>query len=172
MMAFLKDDSYAPGKKSYTGYTVAQAEVNTGNVVDFFLYQDSSALDNYPIWEKADAKLDSLTIKPKAAVNMTVMGYCIGYYGCVPMEALEANKQVSRAGRRPAGLGQCGKRRADGHQRRCGGKGRYSVLYRSGDGWYILSDGYMPEEGQLRDAYCSRHPAGHGGCERGGRRPS
>ena len=91
----LKDDSYAPGKKSYTGYTVAQAEVNTGNVVDFFLYQDNSALDNYPIWEKADAKLDSLTIKPKAAVNMTVMGYCIGYYGCVPMEALEANKQVS-----------------------------------------------------------------------------
>ena len=91
----LKDDSYAPGKKSYTGYTVAQAEVNTGNVVDFFLYQDSYALDNYPIWEKADAKLDSLTIKPKAAVNMTVMGYCIGYYGCVPMEALEANKQVS-----------------------------------------------------------------------------
>ena len=91
----LKDDSYAPGKKSYTGYTVAQAEVNTGNVVDFFLYQDNSALDNYPIWEKADAKLDSLTIKPKAAVNMTVMGYRIGYYGCVPMEALEANKQVS-----------------------------------------------------------------------------
>ncbi len=91
----LKDDSYAPGKKSYTGYTVAQAEVNTGNVVDFFLYQDSSALDNYPIWEKADAKLDSLTIKPKAAVNMTVMGYCIGYYGCVPMEALEDLEQVS-----------------------------------------------------------------------------
>ena len=91
----LKDDSYAPGKKSYTGYTVAQAEVNTGNVVDFFLYQDNSALDNYPIWKKADAKLDSLTIKPKAAVNMTVMGYCIGYYGCVPMEALEANEQVS-----------------------------------------------------------------------------
>ena len=91
----LADASYAPGGKSYTGYTVAQAEVNTGNVVDFFLYQDSYALDNYPIWEKADAKLDSLTIKPKAAVNMTVMGYCIGYYGCVPMEALEANKQVS-----------------------------------------------------------------------------
>ena len=91
----LADDTYAPGGKSYTGYTVAQAEVNTGNVVDFFLYQDNSALDNYPIWEKADAKLDSLTIKPKAAVNMTVMGYCIGYYGCVPMEALEANKQVS-----------------------------------------------------------------------------
>ena len=91
----LADDTYAPGGKSYTGYTVAQAEVNTGNVVDFFLYQDNSALDNYPIWEKADAKLDSLTIKPKAAVNMTVMGYWIGYYGCVPMEALEANNQIS-----------------------------------------------------------------------------
>lgn len=91
----LADDTYAPGGKSYTGYTVAQAEVNTGNVVDFFLYQDNYALDNYPIWEKADAKLDSLTIKPKAAVNMTVMGYCIGYYGCVPMEALEANNLIS-----------------------------------------------------------------------------
>ena len=91
----LKDDSYAPGKKSYTGYTVAQAEVNTGNVVDFFLYQDDYASDNYPIWKKADTKLDSLTVKPKAAVNMTVMGYCIGYYGCVPMEALEDLEQVS-----------------------------------------------------------------------------
>ena len=91
----LKDDSYAPGKKSYTGYTVAQAEVNTGDVVDFFLYQDDYALDNYPIWKKADTKLDSLTVKPKAAVNMTVMGYCIGYYGCVPMEALEDLEQVS-----------------------------------------------------------------------------
>ena len=91
----LADDSYAPGGKSYTGYTVAQAEVNTGDVVDFFLYQDDYASDNYPIWKKADTKLDSLTVKPKAAVNMTVMGYCIGYYGCVPMEALEANEQVS-----------------------------------------------------------------------------
>ena len=91
----LKDDSYAPGKKSYTGYTVAQAEVNTGDVVDFFLYQDDYASDNYPIWKKADTKLDSLTVKPKAAVNMTVMGYCIGYYGCVPMEALEDLEQVS-----------------------------------------------------------------------------
>ena len=91
----LVDDSYAPGGKSYTGYTVAQAEVNTGDVVDFFLYQDGYALDNYPIWEKDDTKLDSLTVKPKDTVNLTVMGYCIGYYGCVPMEALEAHDQVS-----------------------------------------------------------------------------
>ncbi len=91
----LADDSYAPGGKSYTGYTVAQAEVSTGDVVDFFLYQDGYALDNYPIWEKDDTKLDSLTVKPKDTVNLTVMGYCIGYYGCVPMEALEDKGQVS-----------------------------------------------------------------------------
>ncbi len=91
----LADDSYAPGGKSYTGYTVAQAEVSTGDVVDFFLYQDGCAPDNYPIWEKDDAKLDSLTVKSKDTVNLTVMGYCIGYYGCVPMEALEDKGQVS-----------------------------------------------------------------------------
>ncbi len=91
----LADDSYAPGGKSYTGYTVAQAEVSTGDVVDFFLYQDGYALDNYPIWEKDDTKLDSLTVKPKDTVNLTVMGYCIGYYGCVPMEALEDKNQIT-----------------------------------------------------------------------------
>lgn len=90
----LKDDSYAPGKKSYTGYTITQATVKNGDVVDFFLYQDSSALDNYPIWERNGAPLSSLTVKPEAKVDITVNGYCIGYYGCVPMAALAENGQI------------------------------------------------------------------------------
>ena len=90
----LKDDSYAPGKKSYTGYTIPQATVKNGDVVDFFLYQDSSALDNYPLWERNGAPLSSLTVKPEAKVDITVNGYCIGYYGCVPMAALAENGQI------------------------------------------------------------------------------
>lgn len=90
----LTDDNYAPGKKSYTGYTVAQAKVTTGDTVEFFLYQDSYALDNYPLWERNGISLDSLTVKPEAAVDITVKGYCIGYYGCVPMDALIENEQV------------------------------------------------------------------------------
>ena len=90
----LKDDSYAPGKKSYTGYTITQATVKNGDVVDFFLYQDSSALDNYPIWERNGAPLSSLTVKPEAKVDITVNGYWIGYYGCVPMAALAENGQI------------------------------------------------------------------------------
>ena len=145
----LKDDSYAPGKKSYTGYTVAQAEVNTGNVVDFFLYQDSSALDNYPIWEKADAKLDSLTIKPKAAVNMTVMGYCIGYYGCVPMEALEANEQVSALkGAQLAWVNAENGALTDISGAVVAEDGTVSFTAPETDGTYYLT-AYMPEEGGI-----------------------
>lgn len=90
----LTDDDHAPGKKSYTGYTVAQAKVTTGDTVEFFLYQDNYALDNYPLWERNGISLDSLTVKPEAAVDITVKGYCIGYYGCVPMDALIENEQV------------------------------------------------------------------------------
>ena len=94
----LTEDNYAPGKKSYTGYTVAQAKVTTGDTVEFFLYQDSSALDNYSLWERNGISLNSLTVKPEAAVDITVKGYCIGYYGCVPMDALVENGQVTALG--------------------------------------------------------------------------
>ena len=145
----LADDTYAPGGKSYTGYTVAQAEVNTGNVVDFFLYQDDSALDNYPIWEKADAKLDSLTIKPKAAVNMTVMGYCIGYYGCVPMEALEANEQVSALkGAQLAWVNAENGALTDISGAVVAEDGTVSFTAPETDGTYYLT-AYMPEEGGI-----------------------
>ena len=145
----LADDTYAPGGKSYTGYTVAQAEVNTGNVVDFFLYQDNSALDNYPIWEKADAKLDSLTIKPKAAVNMTVMGYCIGYYGCVPMEALEANEQVSALeGAQLAWVNAENGVLTDISGAVVAEDGTVSFTAPETDGTYYLT-AYMPEEGGI-----------------------
>ena len=90
----LKDDSYAPGGKSYTGYCINQATVNNGDNVEFFLYQDSYALDNYPIWKQNGVSVDSLTVTAGATVNASVDGYCIGYYGCVPMNALVENNQV------------------------------------------------------------------------------
>ena len=90
----LKDDSYAPGGKSYTGYCINQAIVNNGDNVEFFLYKDSSALDNYPIWKQNGVSVDSLTVTAGATVNASVDGYCIGYYGCVPMNALVEKKQV------------------------------------------------------------------------------
>ena len=90
----LVDDKYAPGGKSYTGYTFPQAAVKTGDTVEFFLYQDGYALDNYPLWERNGASLSSLTVKPKTEVDITVNGYCIAYYGCVPMAALIEKNQV------------------------------------------------------------------------------
>ena len=90
----LVDDKYAPGGKSYTGYTFPQAAVKTGDTVEFFLYQDGYALDNYPLWERNGASLSSLTVKPETEVDITVNGYCIAYYGCVPMAALIEKNQV------------------------------------------------------------------------------
>ena len=90
----LADDSYAPGGKSYTGYTITQAQAEEGDLLEFFLYQDSYALDNYPLLERAGALCDRLSAKPGAEVALTVKGYCIGYYGCVPLETLENLEQV------------------------------------------------------------------------------
>ncbi len=91
----LTDDSYAPGGKSYTGYTITQTAVKTGDSLEFFLYQDSYALDNYLQLEKDSTVLSSLTAKPGSTVSLTAKGYCIGYYGCVPMESLISLNQIS-----------------------------------------------------------------------------
>ena len=90
----LQDDEYAPGGKSYTGYAITEAAVKTGDTVEFFLYQDSYALDNYPLWERNGEPLTGLTVKPGTAVSLTVNGYCIGYYGRVPMDALVNLEQI------------------------------------------------------------------------------
>ena len=90
----LKNDAYVPGGQSYTGYTINQTEVKTGDQLEFYLYQDSYAMDNYPLPEQSGSKVTSLTGEAGTSLELTLKGYCIGYYGCVPMEALEKNDQI------------------------------------------------------------------------------
>ena len=90
----LADDTYAPGGKSYTGYTVTQAKINDGDAVEFFLYQDGDALDNYPLYKQNGKTVSSVSGKPGQTLELVVDGYCIGYYGFVPMQALEGAGQV------------------------------------------------------------------------------
>ena len=84
----LKDDEYAPGGKSYTGYAITQAKIETGDLMEFFFYQDGYCLDNYPRLTRGDAAVTEIAAKPGSSVALTVEGYCFAYYGYVPMEAL------------------------------------------------------------------------------------
>ena len=91
----LVDDTYAPGGKSYTGYNIAQAEVKNNDVLEFYIYQDSNyALDNYPLYKQNGKNCSELSVKPGGDITLTLDGYCIGYYGCVPMQALEELGQI------------------------------------------------------------------------------
>lgn len=85
----LKDDEYAPGGKSYTGYGIAQCPVEDGDALEFFRYQDSYYLDNYGWVEYQGSRTSAITVRPDAAVSLTCKGFCVAYYGCVPMEALD-----------------------------------------------------------------------------------
>ena len=86
----LKDDEYAPGGKSYTGYGIAQCPVEDGDALEFFRYQDSYYLDNYGWVEYQGSRTSAITVRPDSAVSLTYKGFCVAYYGCVPMEALES----------------------------------------------------------------------------------
>ena len=92
----LVDNRYSPGGKNYTGYTVTQAEVEDDDSLEFFIYQDSYALDNYLQLEKNGKVVSELTGKPESTVSLTVKGYCIAYNGCVPMETLVSLNCVSK----------------------------------------------------------------------------
>lgn len=82
------DDSLIPSDygDNYTGYTIDTAEVNDGDCVEFFLYQDESSLDHYVWFEQNGAKLDALAVTAGNAAALTLNGYCIGYYGCNTQE--------------------------------------------------------------------------------------
>ena len=90
----LVDDIYAPGGKSYTGYNIAQAEVKNNDVLEFYIYQDSYALDNYPLYKQNGKNCSELSVKPGGDITLTLDGYYIGYYGCVPMQTLEKFEQI------------------------------------------------------------------------------
>lgn len=76
------DGVYNEQYGSYTGYTVNQAQVQTGDSVEFMFYQDESYLDNYVWFEQGSAKRKCITTGAGAALSLTLRGYCYCYYGC------------------------------------------------------------------------------------------
>ena len=78
----------------YTGYTFAQAAVQTGDSLEFYLYQDDEYyLDLYPHIEQSGSAVSSLTATAGADVTLTLKGYCIAFYGFSPAETILAQTQ-------------------------------------------------------------------------------
>ncbi len=83
------DGVYNEAYGSYTGYTVDQAQVQTGDSVEFMFYQDESYLDNYVWFEQSGAKQKCITTGAGAALSLTLKGYCYCYYGCFTPDMIE-----------------------------------------------------------------------------------
>ena len=69
------------GTYGYNGYTINQADVNSKDDVEFFIYQDSYALDHYSWFEQNGKKVTNLTVLPNGDIKLAVKGYPIGWYG-------------------------------------------------------------------------------------------
>ncbi|MBQ7255206.1 MAG: S-layer homology domain-containing protein [Oscillospiraceae bacterium] len=67
---------------SYLGLNVAQAPVNDGDRVDFFVYADSDALDYYTWFTDAsEARIESMQIEKNQPFELTLAGIMYGHYG-------------------------------------------------------------------------------------------
>ncbi len=74
----------------YTGYSINQAKVSNGAVVEFFIYRDSWAMDNYVHFELNGSKISSLKARTDENITLTLKGYSIGWYGCSEESQLES----------------------------------------------------------------------------------
>lgn len=70
------------GKYGYTGYTINQAPVSDGGLVEFFLYQDTDmCMDYYSYFLKDNSRITAMTAQTGSTVDLTVEGYMYAYGG-------------------------------------------------------------------------------------------
>ncbi len=74
----------------YTGYSLNQAKVLNNDVLEFFLYRDSWAMDNYVRFELNGSKISSLKARVDENIALTLKGYSIGWYGTLEESQLES----------------------------------------------------------------------------------
>jgi hypothetical protein len=78
----------------YNGYAVNQAEVSNDDQLEFFIYQDNYALDNYAWFVRRNKPLDSLKIVQDVEVSLNLKGYCIGWYGLTDQDTIDSKTNV------------------------------------------------------------------------------
>lgn len=73
----------------YTGYSLNQTPVNEGDKVEFFLYRDDWALDNYVHFEMDGIDTDQLTVEAGEEITLTLNGYTFAWYSCYEESQIE-----------------------------------------------------------------------------------
>jgi hypothetical protein len=87
----VSDPSYG---EYYTGYSINQAVINSGDSVEFYITQDSYYFDNYVWFEQDGQKLEEVTLNVGEESQFTLMGYPIVWYGCSKDEDIQENTDV------------------------------------------------------------------------------
>ena len=86
----------SPYGNYYTGYMIDESVVSNGDFVEFAIYQDEYALDNYVSFEQNSKKISLLEIAQNTTVSLTLKGYSIGWYGCnTDEDILKATKPLA-----------------------------------------------------------------------------
>ena len=73
----------------YTGYSLNQAIVENNDRVEFFIYRDSWAMDNYVHFEIFGEKQENVSIPYKNSVELQLKGYQFGWYSCYEESQIE-----------------------------------------------------------------------------------
>lgn len=74
----------------YTGYSLNQATVKNADKVEFFIYRDSWAMDNYCTFSYNNTNCNSITAKKGEILEITLKGYPFGWYSCYEESELES----------------------------------------------------------------------------------
>ena len=75
----------------YTGYSLNQAPVKNSDKVEFFIYRDSWAMDNYGIFSQNDTKTDHVFANVGEEVKIKLEGYSFGWYSCAEDSTIKEN---------------------------------------------------------------------------------
>lgn len=74
----------------YTGYSLNRAAVKNRDKVEFFLYRDSYAMDNYVHFENDGNKTDYIAIGSGKELSLMLKGYTFAWYSCYDEAQIES----------------------------------------------------------------------------------
>ncbi len=85
------DGVYNETYHAYTGYTIDQAGVQDGDVIEFAFLQDSYWSDSYVQFYSGDSQVKTVSAGTGTQIALSLKGYAIGWYGCSKAEDIAAN---------------------------------------------------------------------------------
>lgn len=75
----------------YTGYSLNQTPVKNSDRVEFFIYRDSWAMDNYCVFSTNDEATKRIFASRGEELEIKVEGFAFGWYSCAEEETIKEN---------------------------------------------------------------------------------